>query len=176
MVFLVQRFVLIQHVQIFFFEAWHIPSSAATKNLFPCNILNEIGEKFVIFWTRCDIVDLVFEVGCKTDPVCFLEIETALVGTIVGVTAAWALTLIRRCCVLGIKSRTPFLHKRPIVCFANVMSGLYPVFHLTLIKKGGCLAACTRESRLLSKHCSTALPSSFVKLYPHWILWLLILK
>ena len=47
--------------------------------MFPCNTLNRVGEKLVIFWTWCDIVDVVFEVGCKTDPVCFSEIETALV-------------------------------------------------------------------------------------------------
>ena len=47
--------------------------------MFPCNILNQVGEKFVIFWIWCDIVDLVFEVGRKNYPVCFLEIETALV-------------------------------------------------------------------------------------------------
>ena len=77
--FLYSVFVLIQHVQTFFVETWHIPSSAATRNMFPCNILNQVGEKFVIFWIWCDIVDLVFQVGCKTYPVCFLEIETALV-------------------------------------------------------------------------------------------------
>ena len=52
---------------------------AATRNIFPCNILNLVGEKFVIFWIWCDISDLVFEVSCKTYPVCFLEIEKMLV-------------------------------------------------------------------------------------------------
>ena len=47
--------------------------------MFSCNILNQVGEKFAIFWIWCDIVDLVFEVGSKTYPVCFLEIKTVLV-------------------------------------------------------------------------------------------------
>ena len=79
-VFLVERFVFNQHAQTFFVETWHIPSSAATRNMFPGNILNQVGKKFVIFWIWCDIVDLGFEVLCKTYPVCFLEIETALAG------------------------------------------------------------------------------------------------
>ena len=82
-------------------------------------------------------------------------------ATITGFT----LTQIGRCYVWGIGSRTDFSHIFEMFDDANMRSGLYSFFHITLLNDFGSFALCMSDRLFDSAHSSTASPSS--------VLWLL---
>ena len=56
---------------------------------------------------------------------------------------------------------------------ANMRSGLYPFFHIALLKDLGSFAMCMSDMLFDSAHSSTASPSLSVEVYLQSVLWLL---
>ena len=77
------------------------------RNMFRCNILNQVDKKFIIFLDLVSYCRFGFRGRLKTDSICFLEIEMALVRH----------NCRCDCCMdTGtLEINTPFLHKLPIV-------------------------------------------------------------
>ena len=103
----------------------------------------------------------------------FFRLYLLLEGTSCGETEDFTLIAMDLCCVLEITCKTSFSHWWAILVDANDRSGLYPCIHLALLNDLGSVGWWMRVKLFASHHLSTRVPSSFVDLYPHSVLWLL---
>ena len=85
-------------------------------------------------------------------------------ATITGFT----LTQIGRCGGFG--SRTYFSHISELFDDENMLSGLYPFFHIALLNDFGSFALCMSDRLFDSAHSSTASPLLSVEVYPQSVL------